>query len=82
MTTGAGGMVIIGSDGNTNVKLHDESTEFRHKKHDAKSVWSKITTGFSSHTFIERGTKVRTDFWDVNQNILHTFIVGRNVTNL
>jgi hypothetical protein len=82
MTTGAGGMVIIGSGGNTNVKLHDESTEFRHKKHDVKSVWSKITTGFSSHTFTERGTKVRTDFWDVNQNILHTFIVGKNVTNL
>jgi hypothetical protein len=76
MTTGAAGMVMIGSGGITNVKLHDESTEFRHKKHDVKSVWSKITTGFSSHTFTERGTKVRTDFWDVNQNILHTFIVS------
>jgi hypothetical protein len=76
MTTGAAGMVIIGSGGITNVKLHDESTEFRHKKHEVKSIWSKITTGFSSHTFTEHGTKVRTDFWDVNQNILHTFTVG------
>ena len=76
MTTGAAGMVIIGSGGITNVKLHDESTEFRHRKHQFKSIWSKITTGFSSHTFTERGTNVRTDFWDVNQNILHTFTVS------
>ena len=76
MTTGAAGMVMIGSGGITNVKLHDESTEFKHRKHQFKSIWSKITTGFSSHTFIEHGTKIRTDFWDVNQNILHTFMVG------
>lgn len=76
ITTGAAGMVMIGSSGITNVKLHDESTEFRHKKHEVKSIWSKITTGFSSHTFIDHGTKVRTDFWDVNQNILHTFTVS------
>jgi hypothetical protein len=82
MTTGAAGMVIIGSGGNANVKLHDESTEFKHKKHDVKSVWSKITTGFSSHTFTERGTKVRTDFWDVNQHILHSFTISINGTNI
>ena len=76
ITTGAAGMVMIGSGGITNVKLHNESTEFRHKKHEVKSIWSKITTGFSSHTFTEHGTKVRTDFWDVNQNILHTFTVS------
>lgn len=76
ITTGAAGMVIIGAGGNTNVKLHDESTEFKHKKHEVKSIWSKITTGFSSHTFTECGTKVRTDFWDVSQNILHTFTVS------
>ena len=76
MTTGAAGMVMIGSGGITNVKLHDESTEFKHRKHQFKSIWSKITTGFSSHTFTEHGTKVRTDFWDVNQNILHTFTVS------
>ena len=76
ITTGAAGMVMIGSGGITNVKLHDESIEFKHRKHQFKSIWSKITTGFSSHTFTEHGTKLRTDFWDVNQNILHTFIVG------
>ena len=77
MTTGAGGMVIIGANGYTNVKLHGESSEFKHRNHDFKSIWSKIITGFSSHTFTERGTKVRTDFWDVNQNILYSFTVTR-----
>jgi hypothetical protein len=78
MTTGAGGMVIIGANGHTNVKLHEESSEFKHRKHDFKSVWSKITTGFSSHTFIDKGTKVVTKFWNVEQNVLHTFIVVMN----
>ena len=81
VTTGAAGMVIIGSTGYTNVKLHDESTEFKHKKHEVKSVWSKITTGFTSHTFTEYGRKVKTDFWDVNQHILHSFTIGINGTN-
>ena len=73
MTTGAGGMVIIGSNGHSNVKLHEASSEFKHRKHDFKSVWSKITTGFSSHTFIDKGTKVKTEFWDVGQNVLYDF---------
>ena len=76
MTTGAGGMVIIGSNGLSNVKLHDESTEFKHRKHDFKSVWSKVITGFSSHTFIDKGTKVITKFWDVAQNVLYNFTVS------
>jgi hypothetical protein len=76
ITTGAAGMVIIGNNGKTNVKLHDESTQFKYKKHQLKSVWSKIVTGFTTHTFIDSGTKVRTDFWDTNQHILHSFIVG------
>ena len=69
ITTGAAGMVIIGS----RVKLHDESAVFENEKREVKSVWSKIVTGFTSHTFIDKGTKVRTDFWDVNQDILHSF---------
>ena len=73
ITTGAAGMVIIGSNGRSNVKLHDESAVFENEKHEVKSVWSKIITGFTSHTFISKGTKVRTDFWDVNQHILHSF---------
>jgi tartrate-resistant acid phosphatase type 5 len=76
MTTGAGGMVIIGSNGHSNVKLHDESAEFKHRKHDFKSIWSKITTGFSSHTFIDKGTKVKTEFWDVEQNVLYDFTIS------
>jgi hypothetical protein len=76
MTTGAGGMVIIGSNGHSNVKLHDESAEFKHRKHDFKSIWSKITTGFSSHTFINKGTKVITKFWDVSQNVLYNFTIS------
>jgi len=76
MTTGAGGMVIIGSNGHSNVKLHEESAEFKHKNHDFKSVWSKIITGFSSHTFIDKGTKVKTEFWDVSQNVLYDFTIS------
>ena len=75
ITTGAAGMVIIGSNGRSNVKLHDESTKFENEKHDVKSVWSKIITGFTSHTFISKGTKVRTDFWDTNQNKLYNFTI-------
>ena len=76
ITTGAAGMVIIGSTGHSFVKLHDESTQFKYKKHQLKSVWSKIVTGFTTHTFIDSGTKVRTDFWDTNQHILHSFTVS------
>ena len=81
ITTGAAGMVIIGSTGHSFVKLHDESLEFKYKKHEVKSVWSKIITGFTSHTFIDRGTKVRTDFWDTNQHILHSFTIAINGAN-
>ncbi len=77
MTTGAGGMVIIGANGHTNVKLHGESSEFKHRNNYFKSIWSKIITGFSSHTFFDYGTKVKTDFWDVNQNILYSFTITR-----
>ena len=68
-------MVIIGSNGRSNVKLHDESAVFENEKHEVKSVWSKIITGFTSHTFIDKGTKVRTDFWDTNQKKLYNFTV-------
>jgi tartrate-resistant acid phosphatase type 5 len=81
MTTGAGGMVIIGSNGHSNVKLHEESPEFKHRKHGFKSVWSKITTGFSSHTFIDKGTKVVTKFWDVDQNVLYNFTISHTTTS-
>ena len=70
MTTGAGGMVIIGS------QQQHSNVELRRKHgNDVKSVWSKITTGFSSHTFIDNGSKVKTEFWDVDQNVLYDFTI-------
>jgi tartrate-resistant acid phosphatase type 5 len=76
MTTGAGGMVLIGANGHSNVKLHDDKKP--HKKNNAKSIWSKIITGFSSHTFFDDGTTVKTDFWNINQTILYSFNITKN----
>jgi len=75
ITTGAAGMVIIGNNPNNRVKLHKTSSNFNFREHHVKSIWSKIITGFTSHTFTDYGTKVRTDFWDTNQKILHSFTV-------
>lgn len=84
MTTGAGGMVIIGG-GSGGVKLHKTSPNFakwqnhthghHHQDHQVKSMWSKIITGFTSHTFMEKGTKVNTEYWDTNQNMLYNFTI-------
>jgi hypothetical protein len=80
MTTGAGGMVIIGG-----VKLHKTASNFikghgdnhnHHQDRQVKSVWSKIVTGFTSHTFMEKGTKVKTEYWDTNQNMLYNFTIN------
>lgn len=76
MTTGAGGMVIIGG-----VKLHKTAINFakghgHHQDHQVKSVWSKVVTGFSSHTFMDKGTKVKTEYWDTNQNMLYDFTIS------
>ena len=80
MTTGAGGMVIIGG-----VKLHKTSPNFakwhnhthdHDHDHQVKSVWSKVITGFTSHTFMEKGTKVKTEYWDTNQNMLYDFTIS------
>ncbi len=88
MTTGAGGMVIIGHNGYTGgVKLHKTSPTFKkwHKHphghrhgqtHEVKSMWSKIITGFTSHTFMDKGTKVKTEYWDTNQNMLYDFTIN------
>ena len=61
MTTGAGGMVIIGG-GAERLMPH------RHSNHTVKSIWSKIVTGFTSHTFLNDGAALRTDFWDAKKN--------------
>jgi len=79
MTTGAGGMVIIGNNGNTGgVKLHKTSPNFAkgHGHRQVKSIWSKIITGFTSHTFMDKGTKVNTEYWDTNQNMLYNFTIS------
>ena len=84
MTTGAGGMVIIGG-GSGGVKLHKTSPNFakwhnhthgRDHTHQVKSIWSKVITGFTSHTFMEKGTKVKTEYWDTNQNMLYNFTIS------
>jgi hypothetical protein len=60
MTTGAGGMVIIG----------DIAADLPTKpaNNTVKSLWSKIATGFTSHTFKDGGNTLTTDFWDIKQN--------------
>jgi hypothetical protein len=64
MTTGAGGMVIIGSGA-----AEPESNRRRNTtKPVVKSVWSKVVTGFTSHVFNDAGTTLTTYFWDVKQN--------------
>lgn len=53
MTTGAGGMVVIGRDGGG-----------AYTKSVKKSIWSKVVTGFTSHIFTNNGTTLVTNFWD------------------
>jgi hypothetical protein len=67
MTTGAGGMVIIGDD--ENAGLHHESFKRRNTtKPIVKSLWSKVVTGFTSHIFNDAGTSLTTYFWDIKKN--------------
>lgn len=65
MTTGAGGMVIIGGAGDSVERLHSR----RNKTHSSvKSIWSKVVTGFTSHTFMNNSGVLRTEFWDAKKN--------------
>ena len=74
MTTGAGGMVVIGrvhgDDGGSGDGTHA-------KVYTTKSIWSKVVTGFTSHTFINNGTSLLTEFWDTKSanTPLHQFKV-------
>jgi hypothetical protein len=61
ITTGAGGMVIIGDDERLKIRLNTT-------KPVVKSVWSKVVTGFTSHIFNDAGTTLTTYFWDIKQN--------------
>jgi hypothetical protein len=66
MTTGAGGMVIIGDE---NSEVHHELFKRRNTTKPAvKSLWSKVVTGFTSHTFNDAGNTLTTYFWDIKQN--------------
>jgi hypothetical protein len=63
ITTGAGGMVIIGDE------IHHESFKRRNTtKPILKSLWSKVVTGFTSHVFNDAGNTLTTYYWDVKQN--------------
>jgi hypothetical protein len=60
MTTGAGGMVIIGT--------HTQDLPNHTTIPKVKSLWSKVVTGFTSHTFKDEGKTLTTEFWDIKQN--------------
>lgn len=68
MTTGAGGMVMIGKESAASTTTGTAT---------AKSIWSKVVTGFTSHTFTNNGTTLVTKFWDTKQTDkpLHQFKV-------
>ena len=71
MTTGAGGMVLIGGDD------RDDAMN-RAGIPAVKSLWSKVVSGFSSHTFTDNGNSLTTEFWDIKKNgtIIYSFDVG------
>jgi tartrate-resistant acid phosphatase type 5 len=74
MTTGAGGMVIIGGNGGNG----DNTNRANHTNHTVgRSIWSKVVTGFTSHTFTANNnnnySSVVTEFWDTEQNVMHNF---------
>jgi hypothetical protein len=62
MTTGAGGMVLIGGDERDDAMNRSAGTPA------VKSLWSKVVSGFSSHTFTGNGKTLTTTFWDVKKN--------------
>lgn len=65
MTTGAGGMVIIGE---THIHTHKSAAHTHTNTPQIKSIWSKVVTGFASHTFMNDGNSLLTEFWDVKKN--------------
>lgn len=68
MTTGAGGMVIIGDNRKSGLhepQIHRDQNTTRPV---VKSLWSKVVTGFTSHVFKNNGTILTTDFWDIKQD--------------
>ena len=84
MTTGAGGMVIIGQ--NEEGESNDEAVTTMINAtitHRVRSMWSKVITGFTPHTFInshDSYSKMITEFWDTKQNLLYNFTIYKNST--
>ena len=72
ITTGAGGMVIIGNKAQEEQEAQEAQEEQSQAAH---SIWSKVVTGFTSHTFIANNnySSVVTEFWDTAQNVMHNF---------
>ena len=72
ITTGAGGMVI-------GHMLHDDDdADLVHKPEERfHSMWLKVVTGFTSHTFVDNYSQVVTEFWDTNQNVIYNMTVSR-----
>jgi len=60
MTTGAGGMVIIGEEQTKDETIRNDTHTHTRA---VKSLWRKIVTGFSSHTFMNDGNELKTEFW-------------------
>ena len=55
MTTGAGGMVMLVDATQMSTSIPESAI---------KSLWSKVASGFSSHTFVNGGAELKTEFWD------------------
>jgi hypothetical protein len=69
ITTGAGGMVIIGgADTDTDADVDADADAERRHAAPVKSLWSKVVTGFTSHIFSNNGTTLTTYFWDIKSN--------------
>lgn len=73
ITTGAGGMVIwhiLHNDADADADANRTGEKFH-------SMWLKVITGFTSHTFMDDNSKVVTEFWDTNQNVIYNMTVSR-----
>jgi acid phosphatase len=83
MTTGAGGMVIIGDAAAAAAAASNDETHTHTRTHTVKSLWSKIVTGFSSHTFMNDGKELKTEFWDtkLKSNLVTTPLYDFTVVN-
>lgn len=74
ITTGAGGMVIIGQEGQEGQEVQGQEGQ-EEQSQAAHSIWSKVVTGFTSHTFTANNNyfSVVTEFWDTEQNVIYNF---------